>query len=107
MNGYEEHLRDQPDTIADLDRGEATWDGYKYPQTAWLLSGRDVWYQNPYYEGEGWFYGTFYDNTHPEDDYGWEHRQYYYHDWKDMKFENFTPVTKPKAVYVEEEDCPF
>ena len=30
MNGYEEHLRDQPDTIADLDRGEATWDGYKY-----------------------------------------------------------------------------
>ena len=73
MNGYEEHLRDQPDTIADLDRGE----------------------------------GTFYDNTHPEDDYGWEHRHYYYHDWKDMKFENFTPVTKPKAVYVEEEDCPF
>ena len=107
MNGYEEHLRDQPDTIADLDRGEATWDGYKYPQTAGLLSGREVWQQNPYYEGEGWFYGTFYDNTHPEDDYGWEHRHYYYHDWKDMKFENFTPVTKPKAVYVEEEDCPF
>lgn len=94
-------------SLAEIDRHEATWDSYKYPHQAWLSSPRDVWYANPHYKGEGWFYGTFYDNTHPEDDYGWEYRHYYYHDWKDMKFEDFTPVTKPKAVYVEDSVDPF
>ncbi len=48
---YLEHLQHQPDSLADLDRHEATWDGFNYPDRAWLLSGRDVWYPNPHYKG--------------------------------------------------------
>jgi hypothetical protein len=39
-------------TDAEIDQDEATWDGYKFKDRAWLLSPRDVWYKNPYYKGK-------------------------------------------------------
>jgi hypothetical protein len=54
MNNYFEILEEknyQPDSIADLDRGETLWGCDEKSDQAWLLSDRDVWYANPSYEG--------------------------------------------------------
>ena len=50
-NQWEEHCDYNYSSDAEIDRDNATWDGHKYPDRAWLLSPRDVWYANPYYKG--------------------------------------------------------
>ena len=57
--GYEEHCEFHYDSDADVDRYEACLEGLRNPHEAWVLSGRDVWYANPYYHGEP--------QPHPED----------------------------------------
>lgn len=47
-------------TPAEADREWATNVGREYPERAWILSDRDVWYQNPAYRGPA--------VPHPEDD---------------------------------------
>ena len=49
---YYEHCEYNYSSDAEIDQEEATWNGYKYPNEAWLLSSRDVWYRNPYYKGK-------------------------------------------------------
>ena len=54
LYGQDGHLEEesyQPDSIADLDKGEALWDSDKKSDQAWILSDRDVWYANPNYKG--------------------------------------------------------
>jgi hypothetical protein len=50
MMASEEKER-QMSTIAEADREYATNVGAQYPQRAWILSDRDVWYRNPYFQG--------------------------------------------------------
>lgn len=38
--------------VKEIDKDDATFDGHKFADEAWLLSSRDVWYPNPYYKGE-------------------------------------------------------
>jgi hypothetical protein len=45
---------------AESDRGYARAVGRAYPDRAWILSDRDVWYPNPFYSGPP--------VRHPEDD---------------------------------------
>jgi len=52
MNIHEQEEQDfTPSTLAEIDRDSALWDADKEPDRAWLLSGRDVWYANPHYQG--------------------------------------------------------
>ena len=51
-NQWEEHCDFTYSSDAEIDQYNATWDGYKWKDKAWLLSSRDVWYPNPYYEGK-------------------------------------------------------
>ena len=46
---------------AELDRDAARESGYHNQDRAWILTGRDAWYPNPYYTGLP--------VPHPEDDY--------------------------------------
>lgn len=46
-----EKEKDPPMSIAEYDRAEAEYGGADYPERAWLLSSRDVWYPNPHYNG--------------------------------------------------------
>jgi hypothetical protein len=39
------------DTVAQADAGLAAAVGSERPDRAWVLSDRDVWYRNPYYQG--------------------------------------------------------
>jgi|TARA_R110000823_G_C15624187_1_gene467915 hypothetical protein len=38
-------------SVSEYDRAEAELGGQDYPERAWLLSMRDVWYANPCYSG--------------------------------------------------------
>ena len=38
-------------SISEYDQAEAEFGGKDYPERAWLLSSRDVWYANPCYSG--------------------------------------------------------
>ena len=81
-------------TDAELDRDGATWDGYRSPEKAWLLSSRDVWYANPYYEGP-W-------EPHPESHSSQE-------EYEALLEEHANPAPQP-VVFVdpdEDNDCPF
>lgn len=54
MSKYFEILAEknyEPDTIEQLDKGEALGGCDKKSDQAWILSDRDVWYANPSYEG--------------------------------------------------------
>ena len=51
-NQWEEHCDFNYSTDAEIDQYNATCDGHKWKNRAWLLSSRDVWYPNPYYEGK-------------------------------------------------------
>ncbi len=51
-----------PTTQAEADREYARNVGMDHPDRCWILSGRDVWYRNPFYVGPT--------TRHPEDDYG-------------------------------------
>jgi hypothetical protein len=44
---------------ADADREFAHWYGEEHPDQCWILSDRDVWYLNPFYNGPM--------QAHPED----------------------------------------
>lgn len=48
-------------TDAEWDREGARDIGREHPDRAWILSDRDVWYPNPFYQGPP--------VRHPEDDY--------------------------------------
>lgn len=47
----EEHQNHQPDSVQEAERGVVAHLGAKRPEQAWILSDRDVWYQNPFYKG--------------------------------------------------------
>ena len=47
-------------TPSEWDREEARWIGMEKPDQAWILTGNDVWHQNPFYHGPP--------VPHPEDD---------------------------------------
>ena len=62
MNIQEQEERDfNHSTPAEWDRAEAHDMGAAEPDVAWVLTDRDVWHANPYYEGP--------EVPHPEDDY--------------------------------------
>ena len=65
MYYYEEPM-DWMATEAEADAEFAQNVGREFPQQAWILSNRDVWYRNPFYTGPA--------VPHPEDD------EYYMHD---------------------------
>lgn len=48
-------------TMADADREYARELGRQNPESAWILSDRDVWYPNPFYQGPA--------QPHPEEEY--------------------------------------
>lgn len=56
----QEHLDFTYSSEAEWDRSSAVERGETFPDRAWLLSPRDVWYPNPYYKGPP--------VRHPEDD---------------------------------------
>ena len=60
MTGYEEHQDFTYSTDAEWDRAAAAERGAADPSRAWILTDRDVWHQNPYYQGPP--------VRHPEDD---------------------------------------
>ena len=53
---------EEPTSAGEWDRFEARDAGSNKPQQPWILSDRDVWYKNPFYEGP--------EVPHPEDDEG-------------------------------------
>jgi len=55
---YQEHMDSQPDSLGDIDKGEALWGAS--PDQYWVLSDRDTWYQNPNYSG------MYTNQPHPE-----------------------------------------
>lgn len=59
--GVEEHNAFVYASDADFDREGAREVGAANPDHAWILSDRDVWYKNPFYQGPP--------VRHPEDDY--------------------------------------
>lgn len=60
---YNEQEREEAEfrvsSEAEVDQFEARSKGELNPDQAWILSDRDVWYANPFYEGEP--------QPHPED----------------------------------------
>ncbi len=56
MGFPEEHFEYSSDT--DWDNAEASELGAKHPEKCWILTDRDVWHRNPYYQGP--------DVPHPE-----------------------------------------
>mgnify|MGYP001553102981 FL=1 len=65
MNIQEQEERDfEVATDSDWDRAEARELGAADPDQAWVLTDRDVWHANPFYQGPP--------VPHPEDDYAWE-----------------------------------
>ena len=65
MNIQEQEERDFiVATDQDWDNAEASELGAASPESAWILTDRDVWHANPYYQGPP--------VPHPEDDYAWE-----------------------------------
>lgn len=53
MNGYQA-------TMYESDRAYAHGVGSENPERCWILSDRDVWYRNPYYQGPS--------RPHPEEE---------------------------------------
>lgn len=51
LTGLAEHLDFHYATDAEWDREGAREIGRDNPQQAWILSSRDTWYQNPFYQG--------------------------------------------------------
>lgn len=58
-----EHKEFHYDSAADIDRDDAALAGLRRPAQDWILSDRDVWYSNPYYDAVT--YGPR--GPHPED----------------------------------------
>jgi len=54
-----EQEREEVTSAAEWDQYEANEAGFARPECCWILSGRDVWYRNPYYVGPV--------QPHPED----------------------------------------
>lgn len=64
MNIQEQEERDfTVATDSDWDRAEAYGLGAEDTESAWILTDRDVWHANPFYQGPP--------VPHPEDDYAW------------------------------------
>lgn len=61
LTGRAEHDAFHYATDSELDRASASELGYDQPDRAWILTDRDVWHKNPYYQGPP--------VPHPEDDY--------------------------------------
>jgi hypothetical protein len=63
FNQEQEHWDSQPSSAAQWDRFDAELGAFNRNDTtrAWILSDRDVWYNNPLYSGPA--------VPHPEDDY--------------------------------------
>lgn len=59
MDQYQEHCDFNYSSPAEWDRYEASLAGEANPDQAWICSGRDAWYANPYYQGKP--------QLHPED----------------------------------------
>ena len=69
-------------TDTDLDRADARQSGQEHPERAWVLTDRDVWHRNPFYNGPA--------QPHPED----------------CPEEDFEPPVPDPAITCED-DCPF
>lgn len=72
--------------IAQADRQYARELGREHPERAWILSDRDAWYQNPFYNGPP--------VPHPEDDCG------------DEEY-SAAPVGDPVSSDLHDDDIPF
>jgi hypothetical protein len=51
---YFERLAEEqsfPTSASEWDRADASARGARHPEQAWVLSDRDVWHRNPYYQG--------------------------------------------------------
>lgn len=46
-----EELASPPTTASEWDRAEAYELGSLHPEHAWILTDRDVWHRNPFYQG--------------------------------------------------------
>lgn len=57
---WREHCEFTYSSDAEIDRYEAMLIAEQNPDRAWINSGRDVWYKNPFYNGP--------DVPHPEED---------------------------------------
>lgn len=64
MNLFDDDADFTYSSEAEIDRADAYDIGAAHPERAWISSGRDVWYPNPYYRGLP--------VPHPEDDYAWD-----------------------------------
>lgn len=51
-NAWDEHCDSLPSSYAEMDRYDAELYGQANPEMAWVASGSDVWYPNPYYTGK-------------------------------------------------------
>jgi hypothetical protein len=104
-----EHEEFHYDSAAEVDRDDAALAGSRRPNQDWILSDRDVWYSNPYYDAAT--YGPR--GPHPED-FGREEevgitdgdlmRAYaagYDEDQVDAASGDFVPVA------YNEDECPF
>jgi len=61
VDPLQEHLEFHYSTAAEWDQAEARDLGEMNPEQAWILTDRDVWHANPFYQGPP--------VPHPEDDY--------------------------------------
>ena len=59
FDAYQEHCDFTYATDAEWDRAEALEKGEANPDQAWILTDRDAWHANPFYEGP--------EVRHPED----------------------------------------
>ena len=48
---YQEHCDFEYSSTSDWDRAEAYEKGAANPDKAWILTGADVWHENPFYTG--------------------------------------------------------
>ncbi len=64
MDQLQEHNDFHYATDAERDHADASQRGAESSESAWVLTDRDVWHANPYYQGPT--------VPHPEDDYAWE-----------------------------------
>jgi hypothetical protein len=60
MDRYQEHRDFHYATDGDWDRAAANELGAANPDSCWILTDRDVWHRNPYYQGPV--------TRHPEED---------------------------------------
>ena len=80
---YQEHCDYHYATDAEIDQASAHAAGAEDDQQAWILSDRDVWYANPYYNGP--------EVPHPEYDNDYDEEEYDGQPDEAQEWESFDP----------------